>query len=153
MGIGLFQLVIAHVLADEVVDIALLFPVGHGLGRTGQLGHPGGQGPLVLLDLPLVKEVLGNELHTGGLGVYPVGKAGDIEELRAVQPQAEEDLTELLSLHPGDRKGGTQVGEPLLDGVVDALAVLVQLAEIIGLHLSGRGGPSRRRGKRRCPGS
>ena len=75
MGVGLFQLVIPHVLTDEVVDVPLLFNLALVHGGAGQLGDPGGHGPLVLPDLPFVKEVLGQKLHRGGGGVDPAGEA------------------------------------------------------------------------------
>ena len=66
-----------------------------------QLGDPGGHGPLVLPDLPFVKEVLGQKLHRGGGGVDPAGEAGDIEDLRVVQAELEQDLPQRLHLQPG----------------------------------------------------
>ena len=89
VGVGLFQLVIAHVLADKIVDVQLLLPLAFRLYRAGQLGDPGGHGPLVLPDLSLVEEVLGEKVHAGSRRVDPAGEACDVEDLRVVQAELE----------------------------------------------------------------
>ena len=134
VGVGLFQLVVPHVLADEVVDVPLLFNLALVHGGAGQLGDPGGHGPLVLPDLPFVKEVLGQKLHRGGGGVDPAGEAGDIEDLRVVQAELEQDLPQLLHLQPGDGEGGAQLLQAGEDGVVGDLPGLSHAAVIVELH-------------------
>ena len=138
MGIGLFQLVVPDILADEVVDILLLIPVALALDGADELLDAGLHRLLVGADLPFVEEVLRDQLHAGGLGTEPVGKPGHVEDFRAVQPQLQKDLAQRPPLQPGNGEGGSQSGQPRLHGVVDLLMGAAQPLIVIGLHHRAR---------------
>ena len=64
----------------------------------------------------------------------PAGEAGDIEDLRVVQAELEQDLPQLLHLQPGDGEGGAQLLQAGEDGVVGDLPGLFHAAVIVELH-------------------
>ena len=134
VGIGLFQLVVADVGADKIVDAPLLVPDAAVLQGTGQFLHPGGEGLLLVPDLGFFKEVFWQQLHVLCAGGVAVGKAGDIEDLRAVQPQLEEEISKYAPIQPGHGKGGLQGGEPGLHGVIHCLGRFAEAMVVVGLH-------------------
>ena len=100
MRVGLFQFVVPDILADEIMDVPLFFQRRHILRGTGQLFHPGRQSFLMVLDLALVKKIFRHQFHVVRSLVKAVGKAGDIEDLRAVQPQLEKNIAKFPILQP-----------------------------------------------------
>ena len=93
MGVRLFQFIIAHLSADEIVDIPFLLPLSKRLGRPGKPLHPGTQRLLVFPDASLVKEILGTELYPQCVRMDPTRKVGDVENLRTIQAQIKQHLT------------------------------------------------------------
>ena len=61
MGIGLFQLVIAYIFTDKIVNVFLLLPFGKLHGRTNQFFHSRIHRFLVFNDLLFLKQILRNE--------------------------------------------------------------------------------------------
>lgn len=101
VGIGLFQLVIPDVLQNEGVDGQLLVPVAFPLQGPGQTVQPGGHRLAVLADLPLVEQILRQQLHMVRPGHPPVLKPGDVEHQRRVQLQPQIDVRQLRAVQPG----------------------------------------------------
>ena len=82
------------------MDIKLLFPRCKRLCRADQLGDPCFHCLLVFPDLRLLKQILGNQLHFGGIRIKTVLKAHGIKNLRAVQTQLEKDVPQYPVFQP-----------------------------------------------------
>ena len=134
VGIGLLQLVVVHIPADEVVDILFFLRRGQGHSRADQLVDPGGEGLLMLAHLTLAEPIVRQQLHIGGPRDKAVGKPGDVKDVRAVQTQLEKDVAQPAAIQTRDRKGGAQLGKSGFHCVVDALPGPVHLLIIIGFH-------------------
>ena len=61
MGIWLFQLVIAYIFTDKIVNVFLLLPFRELHGRANQLFHPRIHRFLVFNDLLFLKQILRNK--------------------------------------------------------------------------------------------
>ena len=85
VGIWLFQLVIADIFTDKVVDIFFLIPFGKLQCRAHELVYTGSKSLLVFADLILVKNIFRDQDQIGRVLIIAVFKSYCPEDLRMVQ--------------------------------------------------------------------
>ena len=98
VGVWLFQLVIADVFADKVMDIFFLIPLGKLHGRAYKLVYAGTQSFLVFPDLILVKDIFRDQDQIWGIFVIAVFEPHGPENLRMNQSQLEKHIIEPVSV-------------------------------------------------------
>ena len=128
MRIRLFELVIADIVEDEIVDIPFLCRRGHILHRANQPLDAGLQRLLVLADLRLGEHVLRHELPRIRVVGRAAGVADRVEDLGMVQPQLKKERAQLLPCEPRDADRALRVCHAGDDGVIRLL------------HRAGHGG-------------
>ena len=134
MGIGLFQLVIADIFTDKIVDVFFLLPWGELRSWPGQPLHPGGHGLLVLPNAPFVKQVFRLNDQIGRVRIIAIGKAGRPENIRVIQTEPEKYLTQLPPVQPGHHNAVCQTPDALLHRPVGGLFTFCHLCVVIGFH-------------------
>ena len=102
MGIGLFQLIVADIFTDKIVNILLLLPLGKLCRRPDQLLHPGRQCLFMLLYLSLFKQILRFKNQIGRILIIFIMKSTGPEYLRMIQTQTEKQVCQLPAVNSGD---------------------------------------------------
>ena len=102
VGVWLFQLVVADIFADKVVDIFFLIPLGKLHGRAYKLVYAGAQSFLGVPDLILVKDIFRDQDQIWRIFVIAVFEPHGPEDLRMIQSQLEKHIIEPVSVGSGN---------------------------------------------------
>ena len=121
MGILLFQLIVAYIFADKIVDIQQLFLIAAPCHRANQLFHACLQRLLMLLQLSLFKKIRRNQFCISGIGIIAILKCPCIEQLRTIQTQLHENIRQRSVFQQRYRKGGRKRLQSCLHRLIAAL--------------------------------
>ena len=134
MGIGLFQLVIADILQNKVVNGQFLLQLTFPLQGPHEPLHPGGNSLLMGAYLALFKEVLRNKLHMVCPRIVPIAVPHHIKQQRRVQLQPQIYLRQPLTLQPGHPYRGRQRLQPGFHLLIGRLFCPIQPLIIVPVH-------------------
>ena len=134
MGIWLFQLVIAYIFTDKIVNVFLLLPFGKLHGRANQLFHPRIHCFLMFDNLLFLKQILRNKDKIRRILIVFIPKSCCPENLRMIQTHPKKQVVKHLPVTGRDKEFIFQILHTLQNRMIDVLLFFVKLLKIISFH-------------------